>query len=150
MTIKAHSLSQNRRLTAQGADFEPFAPINGTVQMDAIIKDSKEWLAALQFAEKWEPNQRCMKQDGFQWCDIHNDDGDHDIPPPDITSDLLYAIRRAIEARGYLWALRYWNRGSGREYEFAINDGMKLIGWAKGSSEAEAIIRAAASLQETR
>lgn len=125
--------------------------------MDAITKESKEWRDALQFAGKWEPGpcERCHALD-FNRAEtlpsgnvaVHHIEHEH--PVSDISPDLLYAIRRAIEARGYQWAMRYWDTGEGNEYEFAINDGMKLVGFAQGTTEEEVSIRAAASLQEAK
>lgn len=120
----------------------------------SITKESKEWLAALKWVpEKWQPNLLCMKQDGHQWCDIHNDDNGHDIPPPAITSDLLYAIRRAIEARGYTWVIRYTagkNRSPNEAYSMTIFKDSTIVVHEDAATEDDAIIRAAANLQEAK
>lgn len=110
----------------------------------SITKDSKEWTQALALVPP-------TKEDLGPDCHIaHPGTRCPDRRPPDITPDLLCAIRRAIEARGYQWAMRYWDTGEGHEYEFAIDDGMKLVGFARGTTEEEVSIRAAASLQEAK
>lgn len=71
--------------------------------MDAITKESPEWLAALTLVPEWTPNQKCPGKlnaidapEGHQWIPCrHRRIGTHVIETPDITSDLLYAILEA-------------------------------------------------------
>jgi hypothetical protein len=128
----------------------------------SITKDSKEWLAALQFAKKWEPNQVCeylVPRDGHMMhvapcgSEIYGggwlQHGPHDIPPPNITPDLLYAIRRAIDARGYQWILKF-SPEFGYIFFIYRHDGEQVSNSQYAETEDGAIIRAAASLQEAK
>ena len=95
--------------------------------MDAITKDSPEWLAALKWVpEKW--NSDNYRNVLFFWL-------------PDITPDLLYAILEA--------GLKY----DPYFIEKVETQRMKIIADRKGRTDSElrdAIIRAAASFQEAK
>lgn len=91
--------------------------------MDAITKDSKEWRAALALVPE---KGRLLAMGSFPV----NDNSIKALPPPDITPDLLYAILEVMV----------------KKYRT-----MQAIDWEmnfEGRSFRDAIIRAAASLQE--
>lgn len=103
--------------------------------MDAITKDSPEWLAALTLVpEKWQAN--CPEHRGNNHCS----------KIPDITPDLLYAIRRAIEARDCMWTLSY---SAKRGCIFSVHLSERVF-TGRGETESDAIIHAAASLKEAK
>ena len=104
--------------------------------MDAITKESKEWIAALKWVpEIYEPNKRCPIDRVFcpHFANRDNRCTPHDIPIPDITPDLLYAILIA----GLKRCPYFLNRVDIQVHvlELPLADG---------------IIRAAASLQEAK
>lgn len=136
-----------------------------------ITKDSELWLAALALVpDKWKPG-RCKTTDvtcrhfDQPWFDPESEESkrwvkeggqhppfaDHGIPAPDITPDLLYAIREAIAVRGYRWEL-YGSRQKNpkHNYTFFIEDKPGKQWLTEGATEADAIIRAAASLQDVK
>lgn len=139
----------------------------------SITKESKEWVLALALIpEKWQAG-RCKVTDvtchhfDRPWFDPESEESkrwvkeggehppfaEHDIPPPDITPDLLYAIRRAIEARGYTWVIRYTagkNRSPNEAYSMTIFKDSTIVVHEDAATEDDAIIRAAANLQEAK
>lgn len=105
----------------------------------SITKDSKEWLAARALVPP-------TKEDLGPDCHIaHPGTRCPDRRPPDISPDLLYAIRRAIEARGYQWILKF-SPEFGYIFFIYRHDGEQVSNSQYAETEDEVIIRAAASL----
>lgn len=123
----------------------------------SITKKSKEWTQALVLVpEHYQPNQKC-NIDGVAWMFCPHpqfkryrqsedmgtviDVEPHDHPVPDITPDLLYALLMCMGEKGRVDFCR--------DYEgWQCSTPDVTSGWCE--SAADAIIRAAASLQEAK